>query len=77
MAKIIIDEKEYDSDDLSDEIKAQVVSLQWTQNEIQRVALQQAALQTARNAYGRALKELLGEDGDGEFEIEGEDLSFD
>jgi len=80
MAKITIDDKEYETDDLSDEAKSQLISMQWSQNEIQRTSMHLAALQTARLAYGRALKEALGEDGgDGEddFEIEGEELKFD
>ena len=59
MAKIIIDEKEYETDDMSDEAKAQLQSLQFVDNEIAREQLKTAALQTARNAYAQALQKEL------------------
>ena len=77
MATISIDGKEYDTDDLSEEAKAQLVSFQFVDSELARVGLQPAALQTARIAYGRALKESLGEDPSDEIEIEGDSLNFD
>jgi hypothetical protein len=73
MAKITIDEKEYDVDDLSDEAKAQVVSLNFVDAELNRLQLKVAAMQTARNAYGTALKSLLGEDEDSEVEMSEDD----
>jgi hypothetical protein len=77
VATIKIDDKEYDSDELSEEAKGQLVSLQFVQAELQRINAQAAAFQTARLAYGRALKEALGEESDEDFEIVGDDLSFD
>ena len=59
MAKITIDEKEYETDDMSDEAKAQLQSLQFVDNEIVREQMKAAALQTARNAYAQALQEAL------------------
>ena len=59
MATITIDDKEYDTDTLSDETKAQLGSLQYVDSELARLQSQAAALQTARIAYGRALKETL------------------
>ena len=59
MAKITIDEKEYETDDMSDEAKAQLQSLQFVNNEIVRQKLKTAALQTARVAYAKALKKEL------------------
>jgi hypothetical protein len=59
MAKITIDEKEYETDDMSDEAKAQLQSLQFVDNEIAREQLKTAALQTARNAYAQALQKEL------------------
>ena len=55
MATITIDGKEYDTDKLSDETKAQLGSLQYVDSELARLQAQAAALQTARIAYGRAL----------------------
>ena len=61
MATITIDDKEYDVESLSDESKAQLVSLRYVDSELERLQAQAAALQTARIAYGRALKETLEE----------------
>ena len=59
MTTITIDGKEYDTDTLSDETKAQLGSVQYVDSELARLQAQAAALQTARMAYGRALKETL------------------
>lgn len=61
MATITIDDKEYDVETLSDETKAQLGSLQYVDSELVRLQAQAAALQTARIAYGRALKQTLEE----------------
>ena len=61
MATITIDGTEYDVETLSDESKAQLGSLQYVDSELERLQAQAAALQTARIAYGRALKETLEE----------------
>ena len=59
MPKITIDEKEYETDDMTDDAKAQLQSLQFVDNEIAREQLKTAALQTARNAYAQALQKEL------------------
>ena len=59
MPTITIDGKDYDADSLSDAAKARLTSLQVTDQEIQRLNIQLAISQTARNAYARALGELL------------------
>ena len=59
MATITIDGKEYDVDSLSEESKAQLVSLRYVDSELARLRAQAATLQTARIAYGRALKQTL------------------
>jgi len=83
MATITIDNKEYDVNSLSDESKAQLGSLQYVNSELARLQAQAAALQTARIAYGRALKQTL-EDGEASAEEEevtieglGETIQFD
>jgi len=73
MATINIDDKDYDVDDLSEEQKAQVASLNFADGELVRLGFKVAAMQTARNAYANALKELLGEDGDSEAELSEDD----
>ena len=59
MPIVKIDNVDYDTDKLSDEAKAQLVSLQFCDQELQRLQAQAAAIQTARIAYSNALKELL------------------
>lgn len=57
--KVTIDNQEYDTDALSAEAKAQLSSLQFVDSELARLQAQMAVYQTARNAYGKALKEML------------------
>ena len=59
MTTINIDNVEYDTDKLSDEAKAQLVSLQFCDQELQRLQAQAAAYQTARQAYAKALQAAL------------------
>ena len=59
MPTLTIDNKQYDTDSVSDDAKKQLTSLQVTDQEIQRLNIQLAIAQTARNAYARALNELL------------------
>jgi hypothetical protein len=61
MATIKIDDKEYDLDKISNEAKAQLASIQFVDGELARLQAKAAALQTARNAYAKALAELLPE----------------
>ena len=59
MTTITIDNIDYDADKLSDEAKAQLVSLQFCDQELARLQAQSAALQTARMAYAKALQAAL------------------
>ena len=59
MTTIKIDGINYDTDKLSDDAKAQLVSLQFCDQELQRLQAQSAALQTARIAYSKALQAAL------------------
>ena len=61
--KITIDGVEYNAADLSDEAKQQIANLRVTDAEIERLKTQQAIAQTARNAYAKALSELLPKEG--------------
>ena len=63
MASIKIDDVDYDTDKLSEEAKAQIVSIQYVDQELARLSAQAAALQTARIAYANALKESLPKKG--------------
>jgi hypothetical protein len=59
MPSIKIDNVDYDTDKLSDEAKAQLISLQFCDQELQRLQAQAAAYQTARMAYAKALQAAL------------------
>jgi hypothetical protein len=59
MTTIKIDNKEYDLDTLSDECKAQLASIQYCDQEINRLQVKTAVLNTAKNAYLQALKKSL------------------
>ena len=56
---ITIDNKEYDPNSLSTEAKQQLEMLVATDNKIRELQRDLAISQTARNAYARALGELL------------------
>lgn len=59
MSSVNIDGQSYELSNLSEEAKAQLVSLQFIEQELARLQLQIAALQTAKIAYGNALKSQL------------------
>jgi len=59
MPIIKIDNKDYDTDALSESAKAQLQSLQFVDQELQRIQAQAAVLQTARIAYSKALNDAL------------------
>jgi hypothetical protein len=59
MTNLKIDNVDYDTDKLSDEAKAQLVSLQFCDQELARLQSQTAAIQTARMAYAKALQAAL------------------
>ena len=59
MAKVTIDDKEYESDDMTEDAQAQLVSLQFVNGELQRLQAKTAAMQTAAAAYSRALGDAL------------------
>ena len=59
MTTIAIDNIEYDTDKLSDEAKAQLVSIQFCDQELARLQAQAAAIQTDRMAYAKALQSAL------------------
>ena len=59
MESIKIDNIDYDIDTLSEEAKAQLVSLQFCDAELQRLQAQAAVLQTARGAYSKSLQAAL------------------
>ena len=66
MAKITIDNLEYDTESLSPEALAQLQSIQFVDSEVAQLNARIAAMNTARNAYAAALQELLPQQQEGE-----------
>ena len=59
MVTIKIEDIDYYTDKLSDKAKAQLVSLQFCNQELQRPQEQAVAIQTARMTYSKALQSAL------------------
>ncbi len=59
MPIITIDNIDYDTESLSDQAKAQLANLRAVDRRIKDLQVEMAILQTARNAYSRALTEAL------------------
>ena len=59
MPTIKIDNVDYDSDTLSDDARAQLISMQFCDQELARLQAQAAVLQTARLSYSKALQAAL------------------
>ena len=59
MVKININGIEHDTDDLSDEVKAEIAMLTTVDRQIRENQQERAILQTARMAYARRIQELL------------------
>ena len=59
MAKIKLDDVEYDTDEMSDNAKAQLASLQFNEAHINRLKNELAIADTAKIAYVNALKREL------------------
>lgn len=59
MPKITIDGLEYNTEDLSDNGKAQLASLQFLEAQMNKIRAEIAVYQTARLSYAKALKEAL------------------
>ena len=59
MPKIKLDDVEYDTEDMSDNAKAQVASLQFNEAHINRLKNELAIADTAKIAYVNALKREL------------------
>lgn len=59
MTTVTIDNIVYDLETLSADAKAQLISVQFVDQELARLQAQAAALQTARIAYAKALGDAL------------------
>ena len=61
MPKVTLDGIEYNTEDLSDNGKAQLASLQFLEAQMNKLKSEIAVYQTARNSYVAALKAELEE----------------
>lgn len=59
MAKISIDGKEYDSDNMSEDERARLDEVVHCERKLKELRRDIAVIQTARNAYAQSLQELL------------------
>ena len=59
MPKIKIDDKDYNTDEFTEEAKAQLMSMQFCDQELLNLQMEAASIQTARIAYANALKAQL------------------
>lgn len=60
MATLKIDDKEYNIEELSEQAKATITSIQFVKSEIQRIEAQLAVYKTAEAGYLQAIKKELG-----------------
>ena len=63
MPKIKLDDIEYNTEDMSESAKAQLVSLQFTDAQIRKLKQELAISETARQAYIAALKNEIKDSG--------------
>lgn len=59
MAKVTVEGVEYETENMTDNAKAQLASLQFLEAHIQQIQNEIAIYQTARQTYGKALKKTL------------------
>ena len=62
MPKITVDNIEYNTEDLSENGKAQLASLQFLEVQMNKLKAEIAVYQTARSSYANALKAELQDD---------------
>jgi len=62
MSKVTINGKEYDTENINEEAKRQLVSLQFATAELQRLEAQLAITRTAQVAYSNAFENLADKD---------------
>jgi hypothetical protein len=63
MPKITIDEIEYNTEDLTENGRAQLASLQFLEGQMQKIRQEILVYQTAQTAYAQALKAEIDKEG--------------
>jgi hypothetical protein len=59
MAKVTIDGKEYETDDMSEDARRQLQNVVFCDRKLEELRNEAAVIQTARNTYARNLAEQL------------------
>ena len=62
MAKVTIDGKEYETDEMSEDARRQLTNVATCDRKLEELRNEVAMIQTARNSYARSLSELLGKE---------------
>lgn len=61
MAKVTIDGKEYETDDMPEETRRQLQNVAYCDRKLEDLRNEVAVLQTARNSYAQSLNKMLSE----------------
>ena len=64
MAKVTIDGKEYETDDMSEDTRRQLQNVAYCDRKLEDLRNEIVVLQTARNAYAQGLSRLLNGEGE-------------
>ena len=59
MSEFTLDGKSYEIDQLSDEARAQFISYNFANAQLDKLNARRAIFETAKNAYAKALKDIL------------------
>ena len=59
MSEFTLDGKSYDIDQMSDEARAHLISINFADAELRKINAQRAIFETAKSVYAKALKDIL------------------
>jgi cell division protein ZapA (FtsZ GTPase activity inhibitor) len=62
MAKVTIDGKEYETDNMSEDARRQLGNVATCDRKLEELRNETAMIQTARNAYARSLTDMLSKE---------------
>ncbi|MEM9784857.1 MAG: hypothetical protein AAF801_00035 [Pseudomonadota bacterium] len=65
MAKVTIDGKEYETDDMPEDTRRQLLNVAFCDRKLEELRNETAITQTARNSYAKSLSDLLSGSSDG------------
>ena len=64
MAKVTIDGKEYETDDMAEDARRQLQNVAYCDHKLEDLRNETAVVQTARNTYAQGLSRMLNGEGD-------------